>query len=70
MRLTAVGNELRRLGIEIASRPFYYVETPDLELQFFLNFTESTRYEVHYDLKNLFNNGILLLESHYLRLNH
>ena len=44
--LTASGNELRRLGQEIAIRPFYYSDTPDLELQFFLTFTDSTRYEV------------------------
>ena len=45
-RLTASGNELRRLGQEIAARPFYYSDTPDLELQFFLTFTDSTRYQV------------------------
>ena len=47
-RLTASGNELRRLGQEIAARPFYYSDTPDLELQFFLTFTDSTRYQVNY----------------------
>ena len=45
--LTASGNELRRLGQEIAARPFYYSTTPDIELHSFLMFTDATRYQVH-----------------------
>ena len=44
--LTSVARGVRRLGLEIAARPFSYSDTPDLELDMFLNFTDSTRYRV------------------------
>ena len=46
VRLTSSGNQLRRLGQEIAARPFYYADTPDLELHSFLIFADATRYQV------------------------
>lgn len=46
VQLTAAGKGLTRLGLEIASRPFAFKETPDLELQLFLNYTEATRFTV------------------------
>ncbi|XP_064394287.1 uncharacterized protein LOC135341614 isoform X2 [Halichondria panicea] len=43
-RLTARCRQLRRLGLEIASRPFVYAGTPQLDLDFFLQYTNATRY--------------------------
>lgn len=45
-RLTARCRQLRRLGLEIASRPFVYAGTPQLDLDFFLQYTNATRYTV------------------------
>jgi hypothetical protein len=42
--LTRKGSELRRLGLEVASRPYVYSDTSDLELEMFLNYVDSTRY--------------------------
>ena len=44
--LTSKGKSIRRLGLEIASRPYVFSETPDLELEIFLNYTNATRYTV------------------------
>lgn len=45
-RFTAISRSLRVLGLQIATRPFVYRETPDLELQFFLSFMSTTEYQV------------------------
>ncbi len=45
-RLTSRCRQLRRLGLEIASRPFVYAGTPQLDLDFFLQYTNATRYTV------------------------
>lgn len=45
-RLTAVCRRLRRLGLEISSRPLLYAGTPQLVLDSFLNYTNATRYTV------------------------
>ena len=63
-RLTAVGKGLCKLGLEISSRPFVYTETPDLELQMFLNFTDATRYNVSKDLLYIFVNISVGLSLH------
>ena len=44
--LTSKGKSIRRLGLEIASRPYVFSDTPDLELEIFLNYTNATRYTV------------------------
>lgn len=44
--LTGVAHGIRRLGQEISARPFVYSETPELELNMFLNFSEATGYKV------------------------
>ena len=45
-RLTATCRRLRRLGLEIGARPFIYSDTPQLVLDSFLQYTDSTRYTV------------------------
>ncbi|XP_019856102.1 PREDICTED: uncharacterized protein LOC105313927 [Amphimedon queenslandica] len=42
--LTAKGRSIRTLGLQVACRPFVFSDTPDLELEMFLNYTNSTRY--------------------------
>lgn len=43
-RLTSTCRKLRRLGLEIGARPFIYSDTPQLVLDSFLQYTDSTRY--------------------------
>lgn len=51
--MTSVARGIRKLGLEIAARPFVYSETPDLDLDIFLNFTSATSYRVRYTLLTL-----------------
>ena len=44
--MTAMCRKLRRLGLEIGARPFIYSDTPQLVLDSFLQYTDSTRYTV------------------------
>ena len=45
-RLTSKCRQLRRLGLQVRSRPFIYSDTPQLDLDSFLQYTNSTRYTV------------------------
>ena len=45
-RLTSECKDLQKLGLEIAARPFYYSDTPQLVLDSFLNYTNATNYRV------------------------
>ena len=46
VRMTAVFRSLKKLGLEIAARPFYYSDTPQLVLDSFLNYTSAINYRV------------------------
>ncbi len=45
-RLTSACSRLRRLGLEIASRPYIYSDVPQLVLDSFSQYTNATRYRV------------------------
>ena len=44
--LTSKGKSIHTLGLQVACRPFVFSDTPDLELEMFLNYTNSTKYAV------------------------
>lgn len=44
-RLTAACKGLKKLGLEIGSRPFVYSDTPQLVLDSFLLYTHATNYQ-------------------------
>ena len=46
VHFTRAGKRLMRLGLAIAQRPYNYSTVPEIELQFFLNYVNSTNYSV------------------------